>query len=76
MKKIAFHLSCHDADKLGAYAHQHNIPVSLAAKRLLRLQLKQLDVLSSGKEDDNQLNIFDSVQIDIFNTVRKTKSGE
>lgn len=72
MKKVIFHLASHDAEKLGVYARQHNIPFSLAAKRLLRLQLQQIEISLSHKEDENQLNIFDSIQIDIFNQVKKT----
>ncbi len=74
MKRVTFHLASRDATKLCTYARQHKIPISQAAKSLLRQQLQQLEVTKAHKEADNQLNIFDSVQIDIFDQNKKTKS--
>lgn len=59
-------LSERDYEKLTIYAHQQRIVRPLAAKRLLHAALHQLP-LQQDNTPKNQLDIFDSIQIDIFN---------
>jgi hypothetical protein len=72
-KKVSFMLSEHDAMILAAEAAKQHAPCSVTAKRMLHLQLRQCAQLQAEIIADNQLNIFDSVQIDIFNNTSKPK---
>lgn len=64
--KVTVTLSERDYEKLTRYAQQHDVVRPLAAKRLLHSALHDLPV-DEGKSPKNQLDIFDSIQIDIFN---------
>lgn len=70
-KKITIALSSRDYEKLTRYAKQKNISRPLAAKRLLRSQLALLTMEKVTKQPKNQLGLFDSLQIDIFDKVSK-----
>lgn len=71
-KKITVSLSVRDYEKITQYAKEQNISRPLAAKRLLRAQLAKIQTEKVERQAKNQLGLFDSVQIDIFNNTSKT----
>ncbi len=73
-KKVTFSLSERDSRILLAEAQRRGVRFSLAARQLLHAQLQQLAHATEDAVANNQLNIFDSVQIDIFNNTSKTKN--
>lgn len=72
-KKLTVSLSMRDFDKLTAYAKKQCVSRPLAAKRLLKTQIAALVVEKQQKQSENQLGLFDSMQIDIFNNTSRTK---
>lgn len=71
-KKVIVTLSARDYDKLTLLAQKQNVSRPLVAKRLLRSQLSTLALEKQQKQSENQLGLFDSMQIDIFNGTSKT----
>ena len=71
-KKVVLSMSMRDFEKLSAYAKSSKTSRPLAAKRLIRAQLATLAVGTKPKEAENQLGLFDSMQLDIFNGTSKT----
>lgn len=71
-KKVIVTLSVRDYDKLTLLAQKQNVSRPLVAKRLLRAQLSTLALEKQQKQSENQLGLFDSMQIDIFNGTSKT----
>lgn len=71
-KKVIVTLSARDYDKLTLLAQKQNVSRPLVAKRLLRAQLSTLALEKQQKQLENQLGLFDSMQIDIFNGTSKT----
>lgn len=71
-KKITVTLSYTDYERISALAKTQRVSRPLLAKRLLRAQLSALAVSSTKKEAKNQLGLFDSMQLDIFNNTSKT----
>lgn len=71
-KKVIVTLSSRDYDKLTLLAQKQNVSRPLVAKRLLRAQLSTLALEKQQKQSENQLGLFDSMQIDIFNGTSKT----
>lgn len=65
-KKIVVSLSERDFKKLGEYAKTHGTTRSIAAKRMIHLQLAALQSVKSDNAPKNQLGLFDSVQLNIF----------
>ena len=72
VKKVIVTLSARDYDKLTLLAQKQNVSRPLVAKRLLRAQLSTLALEKQQKQSENQLGLFDSMQIDIFNGTSKT----
>lgn len=72
-KKIIVTLSYTDYERISALAKTQRVSRPLLAKRLLRAQLSALAVSSTKKEAKNQLGLFDSMQLDIFNNTSKTE---
>ena len=72
-KKITVTLSYTDYERISALAKTQRVSRPLLAKRLLRAQLSALAVSSTKKEAKNQLGLFDSMQLDIFNNTSKTE---
>lgn len=72
-KKITVTLSYTDYERISALAKTQRVSRPLLAKRLLRTQLSALAVSSTKKEAKNQLGLFDSMQLDIFNNTSKTE---
>ncbi len=71
-KKVIVTLSARDYDKLTLLAQKQNVSRPFVAKRLLRAQLSTLALEKQQKQSENQLGLFDSMQIDIFNGTSKT----
>lgn len=74
LKKVTISLSSRDFEKLTRYAKSQKILRPLAAKRLLRAQLSTISFEKVDVQPKNQLGLFDSLQIDIFNGTSKTES--
>lgn len=72
-KKITVTLSYTDYERISVLAKTQRVSRPLLAKRLLRAQLSALAVSSTKKEAKNQLGLFDSMQLDIFNNTSKTE---
>ncbi len=66
-KKITLTLSDRDYRKLTLLAASQNITRPLAAKRLLHEQIASLSFDKAPAVCQNQLGLFDSLQINIFN---------
>ncbi len=64
--KITFSPSATAYGQIRQYAQSHNITNAVAVKRLLSISLKQLDIQQKTEVAKNQLDLFDSVQLDIF----------
>lgn len=73
VKKLTISLSLRDFNKLALWAKKQNIARPMAAKRLLKAQLAALTIEKQQKLSENQLGLFDSMQIDIFNNTSRTK---
>lgn len=65
-------LSERDYAKLTQCAAGQKVPRSIAAKRLLHEQLTTMVLEKQADAGRNQLGLFDSLQIDIFNQTSKT----
>ena len=71
-KKIVVTLSERDFEKLSSYAKSQGKSRSIIAKRMLKTEIASLAVEKQKQASKNQLGLFDSMQIDIFNGVSKT----
>lgn len=67
-KKISLTLSERDLLMLNQYAENQCITRGVAIKRLLRENLRNHAADLKNNAPKNQLDIFDSVQIDIFDS--------
>lgn len=72
-KKFSFVLPEREDELLTLYAKEHSISRPESARRILRDFLRQYRSTIAKSEPDNQLGLFDSLQIDIFNSTSKTK---
>lgn len=73
IKKITITLSEKEGEWLSLYAQDLGISRPDVVRRLVREGLKQYKSIRGGNfEPDNQLNLFDSIQVDIFNNTTKT----
>ena len=71
-KRFCFALPARDAELLKLYADHHGITRPDAVRRILREQLKQYASNLPKPEPKNQLELFDTLQVDIFNNTSKT----
>ncbi len=71
-KKVILTLSERDFAKLSGYAQMQHVSRPLAAKRLLHEQLAAIAIDKSQRNAENQLGLFDSLQINIFNETSRT----
>mgnify|MGYP006988828590 CR=1 FL=1 len=67
-------LSPRDVETLSRFAHEMGISRPVALRRIVKKHLAEYRRLfvSADPTPENQLDIFDSVQIDIFNNTSKT----
>lgn len=72
-KKFSFVLPQREDELLTLYAKQHSLARPEAVRRILRDFLRQYRAELPKAEPENQLGLFDSLQIDIFNSTSKTK---
>lgn len=72
-KIIVVTLSHTDYEKLCAYAKSQGASRPLIAKRLIKAQLATLAIEKQQRLSKNQLGLFDSMQLDIFNGTSKTE---
>lgn len=72
-KKYTLTLSECEALRLGRYAEALGVSRPLALQRLMKQALREAADLPVGKEDTNQLGLFDTLQIDIFNNTAVVK---
>ena len=57
---------------LKLYAKEFHVSCPEAVRRIVREALKQYKSVSSKAEPLNQLGLFDTVQVDIFNNTSKS----
>ena len=65
-------LSMRDYEKLATLAASQHCSRPVAAKRLIKAQLAMIEIERREKVAKNQLGLFDSIQMDIFNNTSKT----
>lgn len=73
LKKYTLTLSEREALRLGRYADATGVSRPLALQRLVKQALREAANLPADKEDTNQLGLFDTLQIDIFNNAAVVK---
>lgn len=75
MKRYTVALNECEMRRLTVYAAQCGIDRPTALGRLLRQSLREVAAgVHAPDADDNQLKLFDSVQIDIFNNTTKVNN--
>ena len=62
--------------RLSAYAEQSGIDRPTALHRIVSQSLRQVEVSAADKHDANQLGLFDTLQIDIFNNTAVVNNKE
>ena len=67
LKKYTLTLSEREALRLGRYADSCGISKPQALHRLVKQAFRQLAAAPDESRDANQLGLFDTLQIDIFN---------
>ncbi len=68
-RKVVITLSDNDIAALKQYADEQHVAPAVAIRKILRSQLADYTKLAPNTQPANQLDIFDSFQIDIFNNV-------
>ncbi len=71
-KKISITLPQREGEVLKLYAKEFHVSCPEAVRRMVREALKQYKSVSSKSEPLNQLGLFDTVQVDIFNNTSKS----
>lgn len=71
-KRISISLSEREGELLARYAKETGTTRPAAVRRFVHECLRQYKSLSRSSEPENQLGLFDSLQIDIFNITSKT----
>lgn len=71
-KKVEVTLWEHDLQSLQSYCDATGLTRAVAIRHLVREGLKEVATGKAPQEARNQLGLFDSVQIDIFNQTSKT----
>ncbi|MGX8712485.1 MAG: hypothetical protein ACSW8I_02215 [bacterium] len=73
LKRYTLTLTELDVYRLNAYAESSGIDRPTALHRLMKQSLRQVDAASIDRRDANQLGLFDTLQIDIFNNTSKVE---
>ncbi len=71
VKRYTLTLSEMEMRRLNVYAEQSGIDRPTALHRIVSQALRQIELSSQGQCDTNQLGLFDSLQIDIFNNTSR-----
>ena len=66
-KKYSISLSEREGRMLQIYADSHSLTRPEALRHLVKSQLHQINVAAKSATPENQLGLFDSIQVDIFN---------
>ena len=75
-KKVSITLPEREGELLKSFAREHGTTCPAAVHSMVRQALRQYksEVSARSKaEPENQLNIFDSIQMDIFNNTSKVR---
>lgn len=72
-KKYTLTLSERESARLGIYADSCGITRPQALQRLMKQALRQAADVTVDSRDANQLGLFDTLQIDIFNNTTKVQ---
>ena len=75
-KKYVLTLTEREALRLGRYADAVGVSRPLALQRLVKQALRQAADVPAGRVDSNQLGLFDTLQIDIFNNTTVVNEKE
>lgn len=76
IKKITIALSDKEGEWLSLYAQDLGISRPAVVRRMVREGLRQYKTMRGGHiEPKNQLDLFDSIQVDIFNNTSKTENS-
>lgn len=75
-KKISFALPEREGEMLARYAKEKGISRPAAVRRMVRTALQQYSSTIQHSEPQNQLGLFDVVQIDIFNSTSKVNNDD
>lgn len=75
-KRYTVTLSDIELRRLSAYAQQSGIDRPTALHRIVSQSLRQVVLSADNKHDANQLGLFDSLQIDIFNNAAVVNNKE
>lgn len=70
-RKYTLTLSERESARLGSYADSCGLTRPQALQRLMKQAMRQLAVVPDDNRDVNQLGLFDTLQIDIFNNATK-----
>lgn len=70
-KKYTLTLSERESVRLAVYANSCGISRPQALQRLMKQAMRQLAAVPDDQHDANQLGLFDTLQIDIFNNTSK-----
>lgn len=73
-KKYTLTLTERESVRLGLYADSCGISRPMALQRLTKQALRQLALVPIDQGDANQLGLFDTLQIDIFNNTSKVEN--
>lgn len=73
LKRYTLTLTELDVYRLGAYADSCGIDRPTALHRLMKQSLRQFAAAPADKGDTNQLGLFDTLQIDIFDNTSVVK---
>ena len=75
-KKYTISLSESEMHRLTVYAATCGIDRPTALSRLVRQSLRQVSSTANTLADENQLRLFDTLQIDIFNQTTKVNNKD
>ena len=75
-KKYTLTLSERESARLVIYADSCGISRPLALQRLMKQALRQVAAVPANNCDANQLGLFDTLQIDIFNNTAVVNNKE
>ena len=75
-KKYTLTLSERESARLGVYADTLGISRPQALQRLTKQALRQVADVPADSRDANQLGLFDTLQIDIFNNTAVVNNKE
>lgn len=76
LKRYTLTLTEADLGRLGVYAERNGIDRPTALHRLMKQALRDVAAAPASRGDKNQLGLFDTLQIDIFNNTAVVKGDK